>query len=77
MNLREWRRQSITDRTIELLQIHHEKLSFPDQDALNLVARGHWGRLPSRWNKQVIRLGQPESAPANEPGILHYSSFKP
>lgn len=77
INLGEWRRQQITERTIDFLLTHNEKLSFPDQDALNAIINGNWGRLPPRWNKQIIRLGQPESAPMSEPGILHYSSYKP
>lgn len=77
INLPEWRRQRISERALDILNKHSSRLSFPDQDALNAVVAGNWGRLPSRWNTQIIRLGQPESALLRERGILHYTSYKP
>jgi lipopolysaccharide biosynthesis glycosyltransferase len=77
VNLPRWREQCVTERVIRFLKEHSERLSYPDQDALNAVLLGEWGRLPPRWNKQIIRIGQPESASMDDPGILHYSTFKP
>lgn len=77
VNLPQWRARKVTERTLDFLRQHSDKLSFPDQDALNAVTAGRWGRLPARWNKQIIRLGQPECAPLSERGILHYTSYKP
>lgn len=77
INLPAWRSQQVSERTFAFMRRHGGALSFPDQDALNAVAAGDWGRLPPRWNKQVIRLGQPEAAPRADPGIIHYSAFKP
>ena len=75
-NLPEWKKSEITSRTLKFLQSHQD-LSFPDQDALNATLYGEWGALPRKWNKQTIRVGQPESAPLSEDGITHYTSHKP
>jgi lipopolysaccharide biosynthesis glycosyltransferase len=77
VNLPEWRKQMITERTLDFLGKHSRDLSFPDQDALNAVVLNDWGRLPARWNKQVIRLGEPDLESISTPGILHFTSYKP
>jgi lipopolysaccharide biosynthesis glycosyltransferase len=77
VNLPHWRAQNITERVIQFLKAHSDRLSYPDQDALNAVICGDWGRLPPRWNKQIIRIGCPESAALDDSGILHYSTYKP
>ncbi|WP_265501103.1 glycosyltransferase family 8 protein [Paracoccus beibuensis] len=77
VNMAEWRRQDVSARTRDFLQCHSERLGFPDQDALNAVLAGHWGHLHPRWNKQILRMGQPEAADIGDPGILHYTSRKP
>ena len=77
INLPEWRSQKISERALEFLKEHSQKLSFPDQDALNAVIAGHWGQLPNRWNMQVYRINQPYGASAGERGIVHYTTFKP
>jgi lipopolysaccharide biosynthesis glycosyltransferase len=77
INLSEWRLQQISEKCLDFLHQNSELLSFPDQDALNAVAHGNWGRLSMHWNKQVIQLNQPESAPFHQLGILHFTSNKP
>ncbi len=77
INLREWQHQKISEKALDFLRAHSEELSFPDQDALNAVIAGNWGALSPRWNKQVIRIGQPESASVLDRGITHYTSHKP
>lgn len=77
MNLNVWRKKKISERVVDFMIRHNDRLSFPDQDALNAVVAGDWGRLPPRWNKQVIRLGRPEAAQFDEPGILHFTTHKP
>ena len=77
INPKHWNAARITEQTLDFLHNNSEKLSFPDQDALNAVLAGRWGPLPMRWNKQINRIGQPEAAPLSEAGILHYTSYKP
>ena len=75
-NIPEWKKLNLTDRILTFLQCHQD-LSFPDQDALNATLYGKWGRLPREWNKQTIRIGQPEAVPLSQVGITHYTSHKP
>lgn len=77
VNMAEWRRQRVSERTRDFLQQHSDRLIFPDQDALNAVLAGHWGSLHPHWNKQILRAHQPEQAAFDDPGILHYTSRKP
>ncbi|SRR5579883_267056 len=51
MNLKQWREDNITDKTLALIAQHKETLLFPDQDALNIVLAQRWGELPPRWNQ--------------------------
>lgn len=77
INLPEWRAQDIGRSALAMLRNHGDKFIFPDQDSLNAVMAGSWGRLPMKWNKQVLRIGQPEAAPFATPGIVHFTSRKP
>lgn len=77
VNMAEWRGQDVSARTRDFLQRHSHRLIFPDQDALNAVLAGYWGHLHPRWNKQILRIGQPEAAAIGDRGILHYTSRKP
>jgi lipopolysaccharide biosynthesis glycosyltransferase len=77
VNLVEWRRSEFTERVLDFLQKHDEELSFPDQDALNAIALGDWGRLPSSWNQQPIFFNWKTSWRLNEPGLIHYTCCKP
>jgi lipopolysaccharide biosynthesis glycosyltransferase len=77
VNLAEWRKSNVTERVMEFLQLHDEQLSFPDQDALNAVALGNWGRLPPSWNLQPIFYNWKTASRLNEPGLIHYTCCKP
>lgn len=77
VNLAEWRQSAITERVLAFLDEHDEELSFPDQDALNAIALGEWGRLPPHWNLQPLLLNRKNSWKLNEPGIIHYTCCKP
>lgn len=77
INLSEWRSRKVSERALDFVRENHDLLSFPDQDTLNAIAGGDWGRLEARWNKQITRIGRPESCPIDWPGILHYTSYKP
>jgi lipopolysaccharide biosynthesis glycosyltransferase len=53
MNLPVWRCSRATERCVEYLREHHDRLRFPDQDALNLVGYDAWLELESSWNDTV------------------------
>ncbi len=77
INLPEWRRKRVGERAIELLLTRQPTLRFLDQDALNAITLGDWGRLPARWNKQMGRWKKAGTAPMSERGILHFTADKP
>lgn len=89
INLPVWRAGALSDRAFAFLDRHSQTLSFPDQDALNIVAAGRWGRLDPRWNIQTSNLGivpqlaRPSLAPADTAalralrGICHFTVGKP
>jgi lipopolysaccharide biosynthesis glycosyltransferase len=81
IDLEKWREQNIPEKV--------RKFRINDQCALNSVFRGHWKRLPVRWNQQsglyrdspqlarLTKEGQAEDAIWN-PAIIHYVGwFKP
>ncbi|GAA2356028.1 glycosyl transferase family 8 [Catellatospora methionotrophica] len=59
MNLAHWRATQVTERCLDYLAANADRLRFPDQDALNLVAYQRWLRLPPRWNNMASFLLEP------------------
>lgn len=88
-NLPVWETEKISERALEFLDKHSQRLSFPDQDALNATLAGNWGRLDPRWNIQVSNVGvvpsleMPTNGPPNQAavdslsGICHFTVAKP
>jgi competence ComEA-like helix-hairpin-helix protein len=50
MNLVRWREERVSERAREYLRTHAEVLNYHDQEALNAVLAGTWGRLDPSWN---------------------------
>jgi lipopolysaccharide biosynthesis glycosyltransferase len=48
--LSEWRRQKISEKTIEFLNTSSEKIVLGDQDALNFVLVNNWYKLDKSYN---------------------------
>jgi lipopolysaccharide biosynthesis glycosyltransferase len=80
MDLNAFRAQNISEKCISYLTTHPDA-KYQDEEALNVVLRGHWCRLPLKWNLQwkLHELKKLENAPdaenfafSNE-GILHYA----
>ncbi len=88
-NLPVWRAERVSERTFKFLNQHSHRLSYPDQDALNAMLAGRWGRLDPRWNIQMSNLGvvpaleAPTLGPADQTairslsGICHFTVHKP
>lgn len=56
INLELWRRDKIADKCIEFLNENSNKCKFLDQDALNLISKGHVIWLPYEYNLQEMML---------------------
>jgi lipopolysaccharide biosynthesis glycosyltransferase len=50
LNAARWREENVTHRLLQYLQDHHQHVQLCDQDAMNAVFQGEWGRLDPRWN---------------------------
>jgi len=50
INLRKWREEAISNALIEFIAKNPEKLTFHDQDALNIYFENNWVELSKIWN---------------------------
>ncbi len=46
----QWRKEKVTEHTLEVLQREGPRCTYWDQTALNYVLQNRWQQLPSRWN---------------------------
>lgn len=69
VDLDKWKARNVLDQVEQILQQHDYTLSYPDQDALNLIFQD-WFRLPMRWNMQ------PYAYPAVEKKVAHYADWQ-
>jgi lipopolysaccharide biosynthesis glycosyltransferase len=78
INLEQWRLQSFHIKVIDYIKNHPNKLTFPDQDGLNVVADGNWIKLPTIWNVQHAYFFRPGYAIRYadiiaDPEIVHFT----
>ena len=59
IDLDRWRSDAVCQRTRDLLQRHHGRLSSIDQQALNWALIGCWKPLPLVWNRMTHVLAIP------------------
>jgi lipopolysaccharide biosynthesis glycosyltransferase len=50
LNAAKWRKENVTARLTQYLRDHRRYVKLCDQDAMNAVFQGMWGRLDFRWN---------------------------
>lgn len=82
MNVPEWKKQRVSERAIEFLLQHPEKIKFVDQDALNAILIGNWLRIDNRFNLLYSLI--PEDLPQRDFDqfladkiILHFTLTRP
>lgn len=63
-----WINERIAQRALHAAVDHQESILWPDQDALNVVLRGDFARLDSRWNVE---------SPLRQPSNLGHALFDP
>jgi lipopolysaccharide biosynthesis glycosyltransferase len=78
VDLAHWRRVDLGARVVEYILQHSEKVTYWDQDGLNGVLRGHWCRIPARWNVthgffQRDELQGTYQDEIRDPAIVHFS----
>jgi lipopolysaccharide biosynthesis glycosyltransferase len=89
INLELWRKSEISSQALAFMKESPEKIVLHDQDALNVIIKGRWLRLPPQWNQQSTfwdfyfqaferkkLFNQKDFQEALEnPSIIHYSSM--
>lgn len=80
IDLPRWKAAQLSEAAQDVLAKHSAQCLTADQDALNVVARGHWSVLPPSWNTQVsgMRLWSPAPKDPDAPvGVTHFLDGKP
>ncbi|MDX2215596.1 MAG: glycosyltransferase family 8 protein [Oculatellaceae cyanobacterium bins.114] len=89
INLEQWRRTKIAQRTIAYIRDNPHYVRWHDQDGLNAMFAGHWGDLNPQWNRAstLHRYASWQDSPYNQfvyeqlltqPYIIHFvESGKP
>ena len=79
INLKEWKKANVLEKTINYLNDNPEKIKWVDQDALNAVLIGNWEKLPNKYN--VTFYDVPENIQKKQINgflkdkiIIHYST---
>ena len=79
INVDEWKRQHISEKTIQFLNDFPEKIKWVDQDALNAVLKDNWQKIPAKYNVTFYDI--PEYLPKKEfenflkdKVIIHYTT---
>ncbi|WP_427814687.1 glycosyltransferase family 8 protein (plasmid) [Enterococcus sp. 22-H-5-01] len=84
INVKKWVAENVTERVMDFIHDHPEKLKFHDQDALNAILHDHWLQLHPKWNAQSYIMKREVYHPDPEgekeyfetrrsPKIIHYS----
>jgi lipopolysaccharide biosynthesis glycosyltransferase len=82
IDLAKWRQQQVSERAIEYLRSHPEKIRYVDQCALNAVLKNNWLMLESRYNLLYTYLPKDPSAvnistALADAVIVHYNLERP
>ena len=82
MNVKEWRRQRISEQAFDYLLQYPERIKFVDQCALNAVLRANWKKVDSRFNTLYSYI--PEALPRRDFAsfladkvVLHFTLERP
>ncbi|EPI00894.1 MULTISPECIES: glycosyltransferase family 8 protein [unclassified Enterococcus] len=84
VDLKKWREQNITQKTIQYLRTNGDRIIYHDQDALNAVLYENWKSVHPKWNMQSSLIFNKHKAPnetyerlykeGNEaPAIVHFT----
>jgi lipopolysaccharide biosynthesis glycosyltransferase len=82
IDVEKWRAQKISEKAMEYLLKHPDRIRFVDQCGLNAVLVGNWMKLPSRFNRIFTYLPDDlsdDQMPAiiNDTVVLHFTLERP
>lgn len=84
VDLDQWRKNNVTEKTIQFLEEKEQLIVFHDQDALNAILHDNWKQLHPKWNMQTSLMFDVHPAPTkyydylyqsgrNKPAIVHFT----
>lgn len=84
MDLTNWRKAKITEKTLTFLEEQTDKIIYHDQDALNGTLYEKWYALHPKWNAQTSLVFERHQPPneyyaktykeaVNQPSIVHFT----
>ena len=84
INLANWRKANITEKTLAFLEEEEDKIIYHDQDALNAIVYEKWFPLHPKWNLQTSLLFERHQPPTEHykqwykeaiqnPSIIHFT----
>lgn len=87
IDVQQWKTKDITSKLRDLILKNSKILTFPDQDALNILFNGNWKKLHLKYNfqqgfiykhtKLYWRDFKELYEAQSNPTIIHYSGIKP
>jgi lipopolysaccharide biosynthesis glycosyltransferase len=82
MDLNEWRRQRVSERTLDYLKQYPERIRYVDQCGLNAVLMNNWFHLKSSYNLLYSYLPNEQSdrsmaSLVHEASIVHFNIERP
>ena len=81
LDLKKWREEELTDRFFQFIAAKRNQLSYPDQDALNIILQDSILPLDPQWNTQTS--GEPVEQTelfqraAHRAAVIHFLGTKP
>ncbi len=80
INIPVWEKNKVSEAAIRALVSNPEKLSFNDQDALNIVLDGQVRYIPVKWNYIYsmiadLKQGRQSMTPVGDARIIHFAGL--
>lgn len=76
VNLEEWEKANVTEKTLNFLTNHSDKILYHDQDALNAVLHDQWKSVHPQWNMQSSLIFKKYQAPDEQYRSLYQEAIK-
>ncbi|MGM9904007.1 8 glycosyltransferase [Enterococcus sp. 10A9_DIV0425] len=76
IDIDQWNKKNITEKTISFLKEHGDRIIYHDQDALNAILYGDWEQFHPKWNMQSSLIFEKHPAPDDNYKELYKSGNK-
>jgi lipopolysaccharide biosynthesis glycosyltransferase len=73
INIKKWKSESYGFQAYSFIEKHRYQIRFADQDCLNGLCKGQWGRLELAWNVLPARAHEYVKSEGPKPKIVHFA----